>query len=69
MARGFRAPALGGGWISRERGNEMVGRWAGRKEKKGKEGKEQNGRRENRKLVGLERFVKIPQATYKLHRS
>lgn len=38
--------------------------------KEGKKGKERNGGGgENRELVGLGRFVKIPRTTYKLHRS
>jgi hypothetical protein len=38
-----------------------------RKERSEKEKKEEKG--ENRELVGLGRFVKIPRTTYKLHRS
>lgn len=39
-----------------------------REERKGKKKKEVETGGENRELVGLERFVKIPRTTYKLHR-
>lgn len=56
------------GW---ERRNEVTG-WELR-EKKGRasegEGKKKGRSEENRELVGLGRFVKIPRTTYKLHRS
>lgn len=69
MARGFRAPTLGG-WIRQERGNEVAGGWAGREEKRREEKKKKKKETagENRELVRLERFVKIPRTTYKLHR-
>lgn len=55
-----------GGW---ERKSEVTG-WGLEKKGRAKEGrkkKEECG--ENRELVGLGRFVKIPRTTYKLHRS
>lgn len=69
VARGFSASALGRRLGKKKRSDGMgVGRKKKRRASEG-EGKKKGTSGENRELVGLGRFVKIPRTTYKLHRS